>query len=121
STATQRRYSSSTSGWSQASASTRAMTRRCSVMRMPVAAQPATIPEELSAGVVFKEVIVSRLKDALSATKRMLRQVPAHQKRIQLFATGLKIIAFPTADGRKSGAFIQSAGRLIVFLDLEKD
>src|SRR5205814_1832755 len=38
STATQRRYNSSTSGWSAASASTRAMTRRCSVIRMPVVA-----------------------------------------------------------------------------------
>src|SRR5215217_4332562 len=57
STATQRRYSSSTSGWSAASASTRAMTRRCSVIRMPVAAQRASIPVGLSADVDFSAVI----------------------------------------------------------------
>src|SRR4051794_30245473 len=96
------------------------MTRRCSVIRMPVAAQRASIPEELSAGVVFKEVIISRLTDALSATRRSLRQVPPHQKRIQLFPSGLNVIALPAAHGRKSGAFIESAGRLIVFLDFEK-
>src|ERR1700688_1166862 len=61
STATQRRYNSSTSGWSTASASTRAMTRRCSVMRMPVAAQRASIPVALSAGVDFSAVMGSAL------------------------------------------------------------
>ena len=38
-----RRYSSSTSGWSSALDSTRAMTRRCSVMRMPRSAQSFSI------------------------------------------------------------------------------
>src|SRR5437764_10117757 len=57
STATQRRYNSSTSGWSAASASTRAMTRRCSVIRMPVAAQRPSIPVALSAGVDLSAVI----------------------------------------------------------------
>ena len=48
STATQRRYNSSTSmidGFRQP----RAMTRRCSVMRMPVAAQRASMPVALGA------------------------------------------------------------------------
>lgn len=62
-----------------------------------------------------------RLKDALSATKRSLRQVPAHQKRIQLFPAGLQVIAFPSADGRKSGAFIESARGLVVLLDFEEN
>src|ERR1700761_780335 len=39
STAWARRCSSSTSGWSCASDSTRAMTRRCSVIRMPFSTQ----------------------------------------------------------------------------------
>src|SRR3954451_4206298 len=43
STSAQRRYSSSTSGWSAESASTRAMTRRCSVMRMPLDAHRDSI------------------------------------------------------------------------------
>src|SRR5690606_37895985 len=43
STSAQRRYNSSTSGWSSESASTRAITRRCSVIRMPLAAQRASI------------------------------------------------------------------------------
>src|ERR1700760_2280597 len=57
STATQRRYSSSTCGWSEASASTRAITRRCSVMRMPVAAQRASMPVAFGAGGVFNRVM----------------------------------------------------------------
>src|SRR6202045_3511368 len=68
STATQRRYESSTSGWWAASASTRAMTRRCSVMRMPVAAQRASIPEALSAGVDFSAVMCFALGNSASST-----------------------------------------------------
>src|SRR5580698_8893887 len=62
STATQRRYNSSTSGWSTASASTRAMTRRCSVMRMPVAAQRVSIVVPLGAEVVFSAVMMFALE-----------------------------------------------------------
>src|SRR6476469_4334967 len=123
STATQRRYSSSTSGWSTESASTRAITRRCSVMRMPVAAQRASMPVFLCAGGDFSTGMVSGPSDAgrgTFATARILRQVAPHQKRIQLFAARLLIIAFPAADDLKSGPFIQPPRRLIIFFDFEE-
>src|SRR5882757_4285875 len=125
STATQRRYSSSTSGWSSASASTRAITRRCSVMRMPVAAQRASIPVALSVGVDFRAVISGQSwflhwATLLSATARGLRQVAAHQQRAQLLAIGLLVIALAAAGDTKSGPFIKPPGRLIIFLNFEE-
>src|ERR1700731_3088171 len=137
STATQRRYESSTSGWWAASASTRAMTRRCSVMRMPVAAQRASIPEALSAGVDFSAVMCLALGNSAStanlerfqakwkpvrvcATARGSRQVAAHQKGVQLFPAGLPVIALAVPGDRKSRPFVQPARRLIIFLDLQE-
>src|ERR1700722_3778684 len=137
STATQRRYNSSTSGWSAASASTRAMTRRCSVMRMPVAAQRASIPEALSAGVDFSAVMCLALGNSAStanlerfqakwkpvrvcATARGSRQVAAHQKGVQLFPAGLPVIALAAPGDGKSRPFVQPARRLIIFLDLQE-
>src|ERR1700759_1762601 len=124
STATQRRYSSSTSGWSEASASTRAITRRCSVMRMPVAAQRASMPVAFGAGGDFRAGIGFLGAFALGgrfATSHILRQVAAHQKCIQLFPIGPAIIAFAASDDGKSGPFIESPCRRVVFLDLKKD
>src|ERR1700730_15358388 len=121
STATQRRYSSSTSGWSAASASTRALTRRCSVMRIPVAAQRASIPVALSAGVDFSAVMgFAWNNERCCATARALRQVAAHQKRVQLFPARLPVIAFAAPGDAKSGPLIEPARRLNVFLDLEE-
>src|SRR6202035_2030396 len=121
STATQRRYNSSTSGWSAASASTRAMTRRCSVMRMPVAAQRASIPVALSAGVDFSAVMgFAWNNERCCATARALRQVAAHQKRVQLFPARLPVIAFAAPGDAKSGPLVKPPRRLIIFLDLEK-
>src|SRR5580700_2478410 len=129
STATQRRYNSSTSGWSAASASTRAITRRCSVMRMPVAAQRASMPEAFSAGVDFSAVIGLALGNSANppascasccATARRLGQVAAHQKRVQLFSIGLPVIALAAAGDGKSGPVVKPPRRPIVFLDLQK-
>src|SRR5579863_2178552 len=122
STATQRRYNSSTSGWSSASASTRAMTRRCSVMRMPVAAQRASMPVAFSVGVDFRAVMILRSDNPpCSATARALRQVAAHQQGVQLFPAGLPVIAFAAPDDTKSAALVKPPRRLVVFLDLEED
>src|ERR1700726_2180759 len=120
STATQRWYNSSTSGWSTASASTRAMTRRCSVIRMPVAAQRASMPEGFSADGDFRAVIGCFLEGALSATPHILRQVSAHQKGVQLLAAGFLIIALAASDDGKSRPFVQPPCRLVIFLDLQK-
>src|ERR1700687_5021451 len=90
-------------------------------MRMPVAAQRASMPVALSAGVGFRAVMVWRLFNrACSATARRLRQVATHQKRVQLFPTGLLVIAFAPAADAKSGPFVQPPRRLIIFLDLEE-
>src|SRR3954452_21112067 len=97
------------------------MTRRWSVMRIPVAAQRASIPVALIAGTVFKCVCpFSSSGNRLSATGRALRQVAAHQNRVQLFAAGLPVITFAASDNPKSGAGIKPSGWLIVFLHLQE-
>src|SRR4029078_6803979 len=101
------------------------MTRRCSVMRMPVAAQRASIPVFLCAGGDFStgmdEPWVSGLGEqsrACSAIGRILRQVGPNQKCIQLLPAGLPIIALAAANDAESGPFIQPVRRLIGFFDL---
>src|SRR5437764_7611120 len=126
STATQRRYSSSTSGWSSASASTRAMTRRCSVMRMPVAAQRASMPLAFELGDMCADEDLRAVMGGPCkrwrwfATICILRQVAPHQKRIQLFPARLLVIPLAPADDAESGPFIEPSRRRVIFLDLEK-
>src|SRR4051812_25307613 len=120
STAAQRRYNSSTSGWSRASASTRAITRRWSVMRMPVAAQRASIPVAFSPGVDFRAVMLSSLNGTCSATADGLGQVAPHQHGVQMFAAGLLVIALAAAGHAEPGAVVKPARGTIVLLDLEK-
>src|SRR4051794_35067617 len=96
------------------------MTRRCSVMRMPVAAQRASIPVAFS-GVDFKAVMASKpCNEACSATVRGLRQVAPHQDCVQLVAARLLIIAFAAPCHGKSGLVVEPPRRLIVFLDFEE-
>src|SRR6266404_4317185 len=97
------------------------MTRRWSVMRIPVAAQRASIPVALSAGVDFSAVMVFALNNVCCATTRALRQVAAHQKRVQLFPARLPVIAFAVPNDPKSGPFVEGACGPVVFLDLEED
>src|SRR3954470_5657664 len=92
-------------------------------MRMPVAAQRASMPVFLCAGGDFSAGMVSGPSDAgrgSFATARILRQVTPHQKCVQLLAAGLLIITFPAADDLKSGPFIQAPRRLVIFFDLKK-
>src|SRR6202049_2557770 len=97
------------------------MTRRCSVMRMPAAAQRDSIPVALSAGVDFSAVMgVAWNNERCCATARALRQVAAHQKRVQLFPARLPVIAFAAPGDAKSGPLVKPPRRLIIFLDLEK-
>src|SRR5450432_2479874 len=97
------------------------MTRRCSVMRIPVAAQRASMPVALSADVDFSAVMdFSPSAKTRSATDGRLRQVAAHQKGVQLFPAGLLVIALAAAGDAKSGPFIQPPRRLVIFLDLEE-
>src|SRR5665811_6198 len=97
------------------------MTRRCSVMRMPVAAQRASMPVALSVGVDFSAVMGSAWSDrAPCATARGLRQVAAHQNGVQLLPARLPVIALAAPGDGKSGPIVQPPGRLIIFLDLEE-
>src|SRR5450432_3690786 len=97
------------------------MTRRCSVMRIPVAAQRASIPVALRAGVDFSAVMdFSPSAKTRSATDRRLRQVAAHQKGVQLFPAGLPVIALAAPGNAKSGPFVQPSRRLVIFLDFEE-
>src|ERR1700722_19257990 len=57
---------------------------------------------------------------ACSATARALRQVAAHQERVQLFPVGLPVIPFTAPNRGKSGPFVKPPGRLIIFLDFEE-
>src|SRR5229473_2044680 len=96
------------------------MTRRCSVMRIPVAAQRASMPVALSAGVDFSAVMGLAFDEACCATAGALRQVAAHQKCVQLFPARLPVIAFTASGDTKSGPLVKPARRLIIFLDLEE-
>jgi hypothetical protein len=49
------------------------------------------------------------------ATAQALRQVAAHQQRVQLFPAGLLVIAFAAADDAKSGPFVEPPRRLHYF------
>src|SRR6478672_11033900 len=96
------------------------MTRRCSVMRIPVAAQRASMPVALSAGVDFSAVIWLAFNEACCATAGASRQVAAHQNCVQLFPVRLPVIAFAAPGDGKSGPLVQLPCRLIIFLDLEE-
>src|SRR5713101_4174644 len=96
------------------------MTRRCSVMRMPVAAQRASMPVALSAGVDFSAVMGLAFNEACCATAGALRQVAAHQKGVQLFPARLPVIPFAAPGNTKSRALVKPPRRLIIFLDLEE-
>ena len=88
-----------------------------------MAAQRASMPVFLCADGDFSAGMVSGPSDAgrgSFATQRILRQVTPHQKRIQLLSAGLLIIALPAANDLKSGPFIKTPRRLIIFFDLEE-
>src|SRR6266566_60164 len=98
------------------------MTRRCSVMRMPVAAQRASIPPEgLIAEGDFSAVIGNSLEGRRSAIQGMLRQVAAHQKRIQLFPACLPVVTFAAPDDGKSGPLVEPPRWLVILFDLKED
>src|SRR5260370_18219150 len=96
------------------------MTRRCSVMRIPVAAQRASMPVAFSAGVDFSAVIEPAFNEPCCATAGALRQVAAHQKCVQLFPVSLPVIAFPAPGNTKSRPLVKPPRRLTIFLDLEE-
>src|SRR5882762_2444729 len=98
------------------------MTRRCSVIRMPVAAQRASMPEAVGAVWDFNAVMIAALeRTGLFATLGILRQVSSHQKRVPLFPAGLLVIAFAPSDDGKSGPFVEPPRRRVVFFDLQKN
>src|SRR5438094_572902 len=110
------------------------MTRRCSVMRMPVAAQRASMPVALGAE-DFNAVMIAGLatipgtsletnlgtNGRMFATIGILRQVSPHQKRVQLFPAGLLVIPLAAANDAESGLFIQPPRRDVIFFHFQKD
>src|SRR5688500_17208033 len=110
STSCERRYSSSTSGWSWAVDSTRAITRRCSVIRMPFSAQGFAIRSvtELS------ELIPNDLGAGAG-------QVETHGDRIDRTDRAAIIIAAPEAGAAKTCALVERDRRWIVDRHLQED
>src|SRR5213082_632106 len=94
------------------------MTRRCSVMRMPVAAQRASMPDAWDAEEGLSPVMCCLPDGALSPS--MLRHVTSHQKRVQLFPVGLLIVAFAASDHHESGSVVEPPCRLVVLFDFQK-
>src|SRR3954451_2534518 len=110
STLMQRRYSSSTSGWSSDDASTRAMVRRCSVMRMPLAAHSASILVLSVAGVVAINPILSQRAS----------EITAQNERRRRFAASALIITGPPRHLAKAGAVVKLVRSGVVLVDFEK-
>src|ERR1700754_4359609 len=98
------------------------MTRRCSVMRMPVAAQRASMPVALGTE-DFNAVMIAALEDerGMFATIGILRQVSPHQKRVQLFPAALLVITLAAANDAESGLFVKPSRRHVVFFHFQKD
>src|SRR5882724_4198001 len=96
------------------------MTRRCSVMRIPVAAQRASMPVALSAGVDFSAVMGLAFNEACCATAGASRQVAAHQKCVQLFPARLQVIASAAPGNGKPGPLVRPPPRRIIRLHLEE-
>src|SRR5258705_13980713 len=92
-------------------------------MRMPVAAQRASIPVAVGAVWGFSAVMIAGLgtNGGLFAIIGILRQVSSHQKRVPLFPAGLLVIAFAPSDDGKSGPFVEPPRRRVVFFDLQKN
>src|SRR5579872_4886349 len=102
------------------------MTRRCSVMRMPVAAQRASISVG-SAGADFSAVIFDSSpgvgcshSSSFSVTMRILRQVAPHQQGICGFLTALPVIVLAASDDGKPRPLVEPPGRLVVLFYLQK-
>src|SRR5579863_6349711 len=104
------------------------MTRRCSVIRMPVAAQRASISVG-SAGADFSAVIFDwspglfsgcSRSSSFSGTWRILRQVAPHQQGICGFLTALLVIVLAASDDGKPHPLVEPPGRLVALFYLQK-
>src|SRR5690606_13667200 len=103
-----RRYSSSTSGWSSAFDRTRAITRRCSVMRMPRSAQSFSI-RSMAAKIGWTV-----------ALWKLSRKVQDQRQRIFSASVRMRIIAAspPHLDEAASG--VQGAGGAVALGDFQE-
>src|SRR5579871_2623165 len=97
------------------------MTRRCSVMRMPVAAQRASISPWGVEGTDFRAAIGMPSASAGFRTSRGSGQVTLHDQRAQKLARRLAIILLAAADDLKSGPLVKPDRGEVILLDLEKD
>src|SRR5215217_2208298 len=107
-----RRYSSSTSGWSELSSMTRAMTRRWSVMRMPRATQASS--RVGSDGTLLKPILRA------DGSERGLAKIARHDKRGRRRAVGAGIIALSRRHGGKSQPLVKGDGGQVLLVDLKE-
>src|SRR5574341_2503332 len=129
STAAQRRKSSSTSGWSSAAASTRAITRRCSVMRMPLAVHRFSMFLGFGAfTTLLRPIEISRLggRDPSGPGDRepVIELIWSHEvaAKDQGGSTACGgIVALAAANLSEPGALIEPPRRHVALLDFEKD
>src|SRR5262252_8886409 len=129
STAAQRRYSSSTSGWSSAAASTRAITRRCSVMRMPLALHRASMSLGFGAfTTLLRATAISRQgaeihwissRDRCRGGSPLQRLLPITADRGG--GPAHLIVRISPPDFSKTRTAIKSKRRDIALVDLEKN
>src|SRR5436190_17187023 len=118
STPAQRLYSSSTSGWSSESASTRAITRRCSVMRIPLDVQRASM---LVLGAVTNSswVPIIRLRVKAVHCVNSSEVAPQHQCGRGVVAA-LLVVAGPPANLAEAGPPIEPPCWFVVLVDFEE-
>src|ERR1700737_3476137 len=108
STAAAGRWSSSPSGWSVAASSTRAITRRWSVMRMPLATQASS-----------RVWLMHSYTQAQGPFPRLAELHP-HDKRGALPGVAQLIIALSLADHLESERAIEPCCRVVRLIDLKK-
>src|SRR6185437_13303883 len=113
STACARRCSSSTSGWSWASESTRAMTRRCSVMRMPFSTQSVSMRSDKRGSRVL-------VRDKIGLSGGRVK-VETHHQGVHDPLGAAVVVGLAQAGLAESEAVVECDGRIVVDRDLKED
>src|SRR5579862_3118388 len=110
STAWARRCSSSTSGWSWASDSTRAITRRCSVMRMPFSIQSFSMRSDTG---------LSRIPSKIGLSGGDVK-VEAHDQGVHISFRAAVVVGLAQARPRETQALVEADGGGIVDSDFQE-
>src|ERR1700674_5426158 len=113
-----RRLSSSTSGWSAEEASTRAMIRRCSVIRIPLATHWASMPLCFSTVTGFSVDATSYERGQNPSIATSDQIAAQHQRRGG--AGAALVVSLAPADLVEPGPGIEMTGRGVALVDLEQ-